>query len=122
VIGLVPWAGDLLTAVIGVAILAAAHQARVPVIVQTRMLFNLAIDLAIGLVPFAGDVVDMFWKANTKNFAMLERHAAAPLTDTTGDWWFVTGIVAAIVGVAALPVLMVYWLFNGVPGPGFKWW
>ena len=84
-----PWAGDVLTALLGLAILVAAHRRRVPGVVQVRMLLNLAIDLAIGLVPFAGDVADFFWKANTRNMTLLERHAASPMPATAGDWWFV---------------------------------
>lgn len=122
VIGLVPWAGDLVTALMGAIILVAAHRRRVPFVVQVRMLFNLAIDLAIGLVPFAGDVVDVFWKANTRNLALVERHAASPLAATAGDWWFVTGIVGLGVLVAALPLMLLYWLLSGIPAPQFKWW
>ena len=79
IIGLVPWAGDVLTALLGLSILVSAHRMRLPGIVQVRMLLNLAIDLLIGLVPFAGDIADVFWKANTKNMVLLERHAASPL-------------------------------------------
>jgi hypothetical protein len=122
IIGLIPWAGDVLTALLGIAVLVAAHRVRVPVIVLVRMLFNLAIDLLIGLVPFAGDVVDAFWKANTKNMALLERHAASPMPATTGDWWFVTGMTALVFSLAALPLLLLYWLMTAVPGPEFKLW
>jgi hypothetical protein len=121
-IGLVPWAGDLVTALMGAIILVSAHRMRVPFVVQVRMLFNLAIDLAIGLVPFAGDVVDVFWKANTRNLRLLERHAASPLEATAGDWWFVTGLVGLVVLLAALPLLLLYWLLSGVPGPQLKLW
>jgi hypothetical protein len=72
VIGIVPWAGDVITALMGVVVLVAAYRMRVPGVVLVRMLFNLAIDLAIGLVPFAGDIADVFWKANTRNMALLE--------------------------------------------------
>jgi hypothetical protein len=122
IIGLIPWAGDLTTALIGAAILVAAHRRRVPGIVQVRMLLNLIIDLAMGVVPFAGDVADMFWKANTKNLALLERHAASPMPATAGDWWFVTGITAVVIAVAALPFLVLYWLLGAVPGPRFQLW
>jgi hypothetical protein len=122
IIGLVPWAGDGVTALMGVAVLVAAHRMRVPGIVLVRMLFNLAIDLLIGLVPFAGDVADIFWKANTKNMALLERHAASPMPATAGDWWFVTGITALVFSMAALPLLLLYWLATAVPGPEFKLW
>ena len=122
IVGLIPWAGDVLTALLGVAVLVSAHRMRVPGIVQVRMLLNLAIDLLIGLVPFAGDIVDVFWKANTKNMTLLERHAASPMPATAGDWWFVTGLTALVFAMAALPLLLLYWLLNGVPPPQFKLW
>ena len=122
IVGLIPWAGDVLTALLGVAILVSAHRLRVPGIVQVRMLLNLAIDLLIGLVPFAGDIADVFWKANTKNMTLLERHAASPMPATAGDWWFVTGLTALVFSMAALPLLLLYWLLNGVPPPQFKLW
>ena len=121
--GLVPWAGDVLTALLGGAILVHAHQTRVPGVVQMRMLINLAIDLFIGVVPFAGDVADVFWKANTKNMALLDRHAGGPRPPSRGDWWFVGLIIGAIAALAALPFLVVYWLFGSIAGPDFfKWW
>ena len=122
VVGLVPWAGDVLTALLGVAILVSAHRFRVPGIVQVRMLLNLAIDLAIGLVPFAGDVADVFWKANTKNMSLLERHAASPMPATASDWWYVAGLTALVFSMAALPLVVLYWLLRGLPPPSFRMW
>ena len=121
-VGLVPWAGDVLTALMGLAILVSAHRLRVPGVVQVRMLLNLMLDLVIGLVPFVGDVADVFWKANTKNMTLLERHAASPMPATAGDWWFVTGVTALVFSLAALPLFLLYWLLNGVPPPQFKLW
>jgi hypothetical protein len=122
IVGLVPWAGDVLTALLGGAILVHAHQVRVPRVVQARMLINLALDIVIGLVPFAGDVADVFWKANTKNLALLERHAASPGPASPGDWWFVGVVIAAVVALAVLPIVMVYLVIGSVSGPEFKWW
>ena len=74
-IGLVPWVGDLLTALMSGAIVLQAHQMRLPRVVQLRMLGNVAIDLLAGAIPFVGDAADFFWKSNKKNFALLEQHA-----------------------------------------------
>ena len=112
IVGVVPWAGDLLTAVMACGILVQAHQMRVPRIIQLRMLVNVAIDLGMGLVPFAGDVADVFWKANTRNFALLEQHAAAPRPATAGDWMFVVGVIAAVVALAAVPFPLLSWLIS----------
>ena len=110
IIGLVPWVGDLLTALLACAIVVHAHQRRLPRLVQLRMLFNVAIDLLIGSVPLVGDAADVFWKANSMNMALLERHAAEARPASAGDWLFVAGILAALAAVALVPLVVVYWL------------
>jgi hypothetical protein len=116
IIGLIPGAGDILTALLAGAIVTQAHHLRVPKVVQVRMLLNVAIDLAIGLVPFAGDVADVFWKSNTRNMALLERHAHAPGPATRGDWVFVGAILGSILAMAALPLIVLYWIVNQIVG------
>lgn len=111
-LGLVPWLGDVLTAVFSCAVILQAHHMAVPRVVQLRMVLNVAIDVIVGAIPFVGDVADAFWKSNAKNFALLERHAAEPLQPTAADWLFVTGIIAAVVLIAAVPLVMLYWLVN----------
>ena len=110
IIGLVPWAGDLFTALLASAIVLHAHRMRLPRVVQLRMLLNVAIDLLIGAIPVLGDAADVFWKANSMNMALLERHAAEARPATTGDWLFVGGILAAIAAVALVPLVVMYWI------------
>ena len=109
-IGLVPWAGDVLTALFACGIVLQAHHMRLPRVVQLRMLANVAIDLAVGAIPFVGDVADVFWKSNTKNFALLEAHAYEVRTPSSGDWLFVAGVIGAILAVALVPLVVVYWI------------
>lgn len=120
IIGLVPWLGDTVTAMLASVILVQAHKMRVPRIIQLRMLLNVALDIVVGLVPFFGDVADVFWKANTRNLALLERHAAQPMRATPGDWLFVVGILAAVGLLAAVPILVLYWLVGAIAPPQFK--
>ena len=108
IIGLVPGVGDVVSALFGLVILFHAHQMRIPGVVQIRMVVNLAIDLAIGIVPVAGDIVDVFWKANTRNLALLERYAAAERPATTGDALFVIGVAAVLAAIAILPLIALY--------------
>jgi hypothetical protein len=117
-IGMIPWVGDVVTALFGCAIIVQAHQMRVPRVIQLRMLINIAIDVLVGIVPFVGDVADVFWKSNSKNFVLLERHAGAAVAPSRADWIFVTGIVAAIVLIAAAPPIMVYWLVHTMMASG----
>jgi hypothetical protein len=110
IVGMVPWIGDVLTAIFSCAIILQAHRMRVPRVVQLRMVMNVAIDVVIGVIPVLGDVADVFWKSNAKNFALLERHAAGFATATAGDWLFVTGIMAVVVLIAVVPLAVMYWL------------
>lgn len=119
IIGLVPWAGDVVTALLGCTIIIQAHRMGVPRIVQLRMLLNVGIDLAIGVVPFVGDVADVFWKSNTRNLALLERHAAEPVRASARDWAFVGGIVALVIAIALLPIAVLYWVLYAFLGRGF---
>lgn len=45
-----------------------------PSAVLITMLFNVGIDFGIGIVPILGDIADAYWKANTKNVRVLEKH------------------------------------------------
>ena len=117
IIGLVPWVGDALTAVLSCAIVIQAHHMRLPRVVQLRMLLNVGIDMLIGLVPLLGDVADAFWKSNTRNLALLEAHAAEARRASAGDWIFVLGVILAIAAMAVFPLFVVYfivelWLTN----------
>ncbi len=71
IIGLIPIAGDLLTAFMSLFLLVAARKYNVGGIVLWKMLGNIVIDFLIGLVPIAGDVADAAWKANAKNIKLL---------------------------------------------------
>ena len=110
IVGVVPWVGDVLTAVLSCAIVVQAHHMRLPRIVQFRMLTNVAIDVVVGAVPLVGDVADVFWKSNTKNMALLERHADQVRPPSPGDWIFAAAVVSTILLIAAVPLLVLYWI------------
>jgi len=110
IIGLVPGVGDLLTALFSGAIILQAHRMRLPRVVILRMLLNVVIDLAVGIVPLFGDVADVFWKSNTKNFALLELHADEVRPPSASDWLFVLGVLAIIIVIALIPLVVLYWL------------
>ncbi len=110
IVGLVPWAGDALTAILSCAIVLQAHHMRLPRVVQLRMLLNIAIDFVVGVVPIVGDVADAFWKSNAKNMALLERHAAEVRPASAGDWLFVSAVIALVIAMALLPLALLYWI------------
>ena len=74
-IGLIPGVGDAVTLAVGLYPLLVARRHKLGKLVEWRMMMNLGIDFAGGLIPLAGDVFDLLYKANLKNLALLERAA-----------------------------------------------
>lgn len=76
VIGIVPAAGDAVDAAIALLLVKGCMKVKggLPVGILVQMLINIAIDFLIGLIPFLGDLADAYFKANTKNCRLLEKH------------------------------------------------
>ena len=70
--------------------------------------------MVVGALPLVGDVADAFWKSNTRNMALLERHAQAGVPATWGDKLFAAVLVLAVVAMAIVPLLVVYWIYRSV--------
>ena len=49
------------------------------------MTVNLVVDLAIGLIPFLGDLYDFAFRSNSRNLALFRRHALEPEASTRGE-------------------------------------
>jgi hypothetical protein len=112
IIGIVPGLGDLVAPVFTVILLGSALKMRVPAVVLTRMVLIAGIDMLLGLVPLAGDIGDVFWKADLRNMALLERHARPGVPPTRGDYWFVLGCIGVVVVIALVPFLILAWLLS----------
>ncbi|MEE2732408.1 MAG: DUF4112 domain-containing protein [Pseudomonadota bacterium] len=71
ILGLIPVAGDLLTAVMSLFILIAARKYHIKGSVMWKMLGNIVVDFLIGLIPVVGDVLDAGYKSNAMNVKLL---------------------------------------------------
>jgi hypothetical protein len=114
IVGLVPGAGDVVTAFFSVMILLHSVRLRVPKIVVARMLLNTGFDLLIGAVPILGDLFDAGFKANLRNLLLLERHAVPGVKPALSDYLFVGLCVAILAAIAIVPVLVLAWLLATV--------
>jgi Domain of unknown function (DUF4112) len=73
-LGLVPVAGDVTSAALGISLVAKAVRAGAPRAVVARMVANVCVDLALGALPVVGDAADIFFRANEKNMRLLRDH------------------------------------------------
>ncbi len=84
----------------------------IPRVIQLRVLLNVLLDLVLGAVPLLGDLFDVAWKANARNLALVEHHAAPGSRVTMWDWLFVTALLGILLACAALPIVTALWLLQ----------
>ena len=115
-IGLVPGLGDVLAGVLSLVIPVAGWIRGVPYVTLARMAANLGIGVLVGSVPVFGDIFDVAWKANRRNYLLLCRHLDAPHRHTARDWTFLLLLAAAISLVFAISLALAAWLLLWLAG------
>jgi hypothetical protein len=110
VIGLVPGLGDVVAALLSLLIPLAAWIRGVPYVTLIRMLANVSIGLLVGTIPVFGDIFDVLWKANHRNFALLRHAVESPTRHTWRDWTYLALLGAGIALIFTLPLLLGLWL------------
>jgi Domain of unknown function (DUF4112) len=110
ILSLLPGLGDLASPAYTLALLVFGIRLRLPKVIVVRMVANALIDAAIGAIPVAGNVGDIFWRANLANLALLERHARPGVAPTPGDYAFVWSIALVFGILLAVPVFVAIWI------------
>ena len=72
IIGLIPVIGDGAGAIISSYFVYKALRFKLPLTTVAKMVLNIGIELLIGIVPIVGDVLDVAWKANRRNYRLME--------------------------------------------------
>ena len=104
VLGLVPGLGDTAGAALAGYVVILAARLGAPSTVVLRMLWNVAVDTAVGAVPLFGDLFDVGWKANTRNLALLDRYLEQPGETRAASGAVVAGVIVGLLGLAAAAV------------------
>ncbi|KAJ1764891.1 molecular chaperone, partial [Coemansia sp. RSA 1843] len=74
-IGIIPIIGDFAGVVASLMLVACIRgHFDLPASIVTQMFINVAIDFAVGLVPILGDIVDMMFKANMRNYNLAKQY------------------------------------------------
>jgi len=72
--GLVPVAGDVLTALMGFYLVWEARNIGMPKWRLLQMAANTSFDALLGSVPVAGDLFDFLYRSNSRNLRIIRRH------------------------------------------------
>jgi hypothetical protein len=112
IVGLVPWVGDLISAAVGFWLIAEAARFRIPSVVRVRMILNTTVDLAVGAIPFIGDLFDAVSKSNSRNLELFRRYATDANASTGEHRAFLAGLALVVVGLVWLAVMVLGWLLS----------
>ena len=112
IIGLVPGLGDVIAGLLSLVLPIAAWIRGVPYVTLTRMTVNLGIGVLVGSIPFFGDLFDIAFKANRRNYRLLQRHLGQPRRHTWRDWVFLLLLLGALALVFAIPIALAVWLLT----------
>ncbi len=113
IIGLIPGIGDLISTAVSGFIILQARRMGVPKATVVRMMVNVAIDSAVGAIPFFGDAFDFAFKANQKNLE-LYRQSMTGVRDTRRDRGFLIIVFLGLAILLAIPVLAIIWLARAI--------
>lgn len=119
IIGLIPVIGDIIGALLSFILVIQAIRLKAGTLAIFKMLLNIGIELMLGLVPVLGDFFDVTWRANRKNYALLERHlnkqlmqagmAQSQTDQEKPDYRRWTQLILALLCIAALWMLWQEW-------------
>lgn len=70
---IIPGFGNVLSTVTSFYLFWIAYKLGVPGRIYVTMAWNLCVDYMLGVFPFIGIVFDLFFRANVRNFNMLEK-------------------------------------------------
>jgi hypothetical protein len=74
IVGLLPVAGDAITAAMGLYLVWEARNLGMPRWQLWRMAGHVGVDTLLGAVPLAGDLFDLLYRSNTRNLKIIKRH------------------------------------------------
>jgi hypothetical protein len=102
ILGLLPGLGDVFGVLLSSYIVREAARLGAPPTVLLRMAWNVAIEGIVGMIPFLGDLFDAAWKANQRNFALLEKHLDDPRGAAKSSRLFVALLTAGFIAFFVL--------------------
>lgn len=121
-IGLIPGIGDIITTSISVYIIAQAAALGVGSSTLIRMAFNVAVENLFDLVPLLGNFFDFYWKSNSRNMILLEKHLAQPARETIKSRMIVAlicfALLALLIASGYVSFVVLQTIFNWITSLG----
>jgi hypothetical protein len=110
IIGFFPGVGDIIAGLASCIIIVAAWVRGVPKVLIARMVLNVAIETAVGSIPIAGNLFDIAWRANRRNYKLLAESLDLPQRHSASSWLFIAVVCLILAGLMLIPLLLAGWI------------
>jgi hypothetical protein len=111
IIGLIPIAGDVAGLMVNSVMLRTMYRKGASPWIMLKMLGNQLADIAVGLVPFLGDLLDMAHKAHRRNLKLLQAYYADPEPKPSVLWAMILFVVVFL-GLLVGGFLAAKWIWG----------
>ena len=123
IIGLIPGIGDAAGLLVSSIIVIQAIRLGAPIGIIMRMLFNVAVEGVVGMIPVVGDLFDATFKANARNVAMLNQafgtSQKGAATRKSGSKGAIVAGIATVLGsvvlIAGGGIALFWWMISRLP-------
>ena len=110
IVGFVPGVGDAIAGIASCVIVIAAWARGVSYVTLARMLTNLGIEVLFGSVPIVGNLFDIGWKANRRNYFLLASSLADPQGVKRRSWLFFVLLCTLLAVLLIAPLVLLGWI------------
>jgi len=110
IVGFIPGAGDVITGIASCVIIVAAWARGVSYVTLARMLANWGIEVVLGSVPVLGNLFDIGWKANRRNYKLLTGSLADPQGARRRSLLFFAVLCVGLAALLVAPLVLLGWL------------
>ena len=114
IVGFIPGFGDVVGGLASCIIVLAAYFRGAPLVTIARMVTNVGVEVVVGMVPVLGNLFDIGWRANRRNYHLLERTLLTGKRDTWRDWLFMGLLGLGLMVLALIPFVLLTWLSAGI--------
>lgn len=95
-IDFIPVVGDVSAAFVSTSVLVYALRHGIPKMLLARMGLNVLINELVGAIPLVGSAFAFWFRANHRNYQLLQAHAGAPRERRRSDTIFVVSVLAVL--------------------------
>ena len=104
-IDFIPIVGDVSAALVSTSVLLYALRRGLPIVLLVRMALNILVNEVVGIVPLLGSAFAFWFRANKRNYDLLQSHIDTPSRPRKSDWIFVLAMLGILLAVILIGLL-----------------